>query len=74
MLLSDLQSKDIIDITDGRKIGSIIDISINNEGNIVELSIRKRKLIFFSNGIVKLKWKQIDKIGKDVILVNIEGK
>ena len=71
MLLSDLQGKDIIDISTGQKIGGIIDVLINKEGYIEELSVQKRKLWIFNSGVTAVKWSQIDKIGKDVILVNI---
>jgi len=73
MLLSDLQGKDIIDIATGQKIGGIIDVLINKDGQIEELSVQKRKLWIFSSNVTAVKWSQIDKIGKDVILVNIVG-
>ena len=34
MYLSELQQKDIISINDGRKIGKIIDVEINEDGSI----------------------------------------
>lgn len=71
MLLSDLQNKDIINVFDGKKVGSIIDISLDKEGRVVEMSVQRRKFIFFSGSTSKIKWSQIDKIGKDVILVNV---
>lgn len=71
MFLSDLQAKDIIDLSDGRKIGTIVDVSINNDGKVIELSVQRKRFLFFSSGIIKVKWEQIDKIGKDVILVNM---
>ncbi len=71
MLLSDLQGKDIIDIVSGQKIGTIIDVLINKDGKVEELSVQKRKFWFFNSNITAVKWSQIDKIGKDVILVNI---
>lgn len=71
MMLSDLQGKDIIDVVGGRKIGNIIDIKIGNDGAIEELSIQRKRFLIFSGAVVKIKWKQIDKIGKDVILVNV---
>ena len=71
MMLSDLQSKDIINLVDGKKIGSIIDVTITEEGKIDELSVQRKKFLFFSAGVINIKWNQIDKIGKDVILVNI---
>lgn len=70
-MLSDLQNKDIINIYDGKKIGSIIDVSLDKEGKIIDMSVQRRKFIFFSGGVFKVKWSQIDKIGKDVILVNV---
>lgn len=73
MLLSDLQGKDIIDLVTGQKIGTIIDVLINKDGSVEELSVQKRKFLFFSSNVTSVKWTQIDKIGKDVILVNVVG-
>lgn len=70
-MLSDLQDKDIINLTDGKKIGSIIDILVDDKGSVKELSVQKKKFLFFSGGVFKIKWDMIDKIGKDVILVNV---
>ncbi len=71
MMLSDLQTKDIINVFDGKKIGMIIDVSLDREGKIVEMSVQRRRFFFFSGSTFKIKWSQIDKIGKDVILVNV---
>lgn len=73
MMLSDLQSKDIINLIDGRKIGTIIDIFIGDEGKIEEVVVQRKKFIFFNSSIVNIKWMEIDKIGKDVILVNMRN-
>lgn len=72
-MLSEMQSKDIINIFDGKKIGNIIDISVDKTGKIIEMIVQRKKFIFFSAGITKIKWIQIDKIGKDVILVNVNN-
>ena len=37
MNLSDLQTKEIIDIATGRRIGVIIDVIVSRSGNIVNL-------------------------------------
>jgi YlmC/YmxH family sporulation protein len=71
MMLSDLQSKDIINVFDGKKVGTIIDANVDKDGKIIELSVQKKKFIFFNAGTTTIKWNQIDKIGKDVILVNV---
>ena len=73
MLLSDLQSKDVINLIDGKKIGSIIDVNIDKSGKIVEFSVQRKRFLFFSSATVFVRWEQIDKIGKDVILVNVKG-
>ena len=70
-MLSDLQSKDVINVFDGKKVGVIIDVSLDKEGKIIEMSVQRRRFIFFSGSTSKIKWSQIDKIGKDVILVNV---
>lgn len=74
MRLSDLQKKDVVNITDGTKIGKIIDIKIDSKGNMDGLIVEKSKFIismFTSSGEIDIKWNQIEKIGEDVILVNI---
>lgn len=72
--LSDLQSKNIVNINDGRNIGTIMDVKIDEQtGCIVSLILEGGKNFFsFSNrGIdTEINWKNIEKIGEDVILVN----
>ena len=71
MYLSELQNKDIVSIINGKKIGNIVDISINNEGYISGLIIQKVKFsLFRGNNDEEIKWNQIKKIGEDVILVD----
>lgn len=74
MRLSDLQSKNIVNISDGRNIGTIMDVKIDeNTGAIVSLILEANKSFFsFSNRGVdtEVNWKNIEKIGEDVILVN----
>ena len=75
MRLSDLQTKSIVSVSDGRNIGTIIDVKIDEEtGSIVSLVIEANKNFFsFGNRGVdtEIYWKNITKIGEDVILVNI---
>ena len=73
MRLSELQHKDVVNIIDGKKIGNIIDVSIDNSGKTVGLIVEKYKFLIsmFSNKEIEIKWNQIEKIGEDVILVNI---
>ena len=53
-MLSDLQTKDIINVFDGKKIGMIIDVSLDREGKIIEMSVQRRKFIFFRAGTVSI--------------------
>lgn len=74
MYLSDLQSKDIISVKDGRKIGRIIDAEINSQGRIINLIIEEKKnfrKFVISSEDTKVSFDNISKIGEDVILVNL---
>lgn len=72
MRLSELQDKDIINIKDGQKIGRIIDVLISQIGQIDTLIIQKNKIsIVPNNSVFEVKWNQIKKFGKDVILVDL---
>lgn len=74
MFLSDLQTKDIISIKDGRRIGKIIDAEINSEGHLEYLIIEERKnfkKIMSSGTDTKISFSKITKIGEDVILVDM---
>lgn len=74
MRISDLQLKDIVNINDGKKIGRIIDVEINNEGLITYLVVEEKRGL--SNFLGKetettITFSQIKKIGSDVILVDV---
>lgn len=73
MRLSELQDKDIINVKDGKKIGNIIDIVINLEGNLQSIIVEQTKgmRVFNSKEDIEIAWKQIEKIGEDVILVKL---
>lgn len=74
MRLTELQNKDIVDIESGRVIGSIIDIALDESGILQSLVVEKSKFLislFSSKDEIEVKWKQIEKIGEDVILVKL---
>ena len=74
MKLSDLQNKKVINLFDGKFLGAIIDVNVNTEGKIDSLVVEKHKFIisyFSSKNEINVYWNQIEKIGEDVILVNI---
>lgn len=72
MRLSELQTKKIINIKDGKHIGSIIDINITEDGQIDSLIIESAKGLFSltKDNDYTIYWSEITKIGEDVILIN----
>lgn len=71
--ISEFQAKDVVNVSDGRKLGNIGDIEINlSTGKIESIIITGtgRVLGFFGKeDEVIISWKNILKIGEDVILV-----
>lgn len=73
MRLSELQYKDIVNL-DGKKIGNIIDVKIDNSGKLISLVLEANKkfIRFKSNDAeTEISWDKIERIGEDVILVKI---
>ena len=73
MYLSELQDKDIISIKTGLNYGHVIDIEINSNGEIISFIVENRKLFqrSFKKEEITFKYSDIEKIGKDVILVRV---
>lgn len=70
MRLSELQTKEIINISTGKRLGVIIDVIVDNNGNIKSLILEEKRGRKFANREeYELDWKQISKIGDDIILV-----
>ena len=64
----------ILNVSDGKNIGRIIDIDINDDGSINYLIVESKKFvkrISLSNSEISIKMTEIVKIGKDVILVKL---
>jgi len=74
--LSDFQSKDVINIIDGRRLGIISDFELDlDEGFIKSIIVPSgsRFLGLFSDKQdIIIPWKRIRKIGADVILVELK--
>lgn len=73
MLLSDLQTKDIINMKDGNNLGRIIDAKIDSTGKIIYFVAEEKKLIrkVTRGGEITFSFENIKKIGEDVILVEV---
>ncbi len=73
MHISDLQSKSIVDITTGKNLGKIIDLVLDEKGNTLDLVVEKKKFLnLFSKDTIIIKWNNINRIGEDVILIDID--
>lgn len=76
MRISEFQMKDVINISDGRKLGNVGDIEINLETGRIETIIigySGRLFNFFSKEEeIVIPWSHIIKIGEDVILVRYQ--
>jgi YlmC/YmxH family sporulation protein len=75
--VSEFQIKDVVNVSDGKRLGNIDDIEINlDTGNIESVIIGGvgRVLGFFGKDEeVVIPWQNILKIGEDVILVRYKG-
>ena len=74
MLLSDIQSIDVVNVSTGNKIGKIKDIDFDcTNGNIISLSIltiSKLRSFFSGEQIIIIPWDKVVKFRNDVIIVN----
>ena len=75
MKMSDLQRKDVVNTSDGKIIGRIIDVEINNETGVIEDIIieksRYLRSLFSADTLMNIKYKDIKKIGYDVVLIEL---
>jgi YlmC/YmxH family sporulation protein len=76
MKISDFQTKDVINIVDGSKLGQISDIELDLRiGRIESIVVPStgRFFGFFGGGTdVVIPWRSIVKIGADVVLVKLD--
>ena len=74
MRLSDFQSKIVVNVNDGKHLGTIIDAEVSESGQIIYFTVMVRHLFkrFLKGGTeVNVTIDQIVKIGTDVILVDL---
>ncbi|GER65532.1 hypothetical protein BpJC7_17590 [Weizmannia acidilactici] len=75
--ISDFQIKDVVSISDGRKLGNVEDIDINLDTGTIESIIvggasGKMFGLFGKDDEIVIPWNNIVKIGTDVILVRFK--
>src|SRR5690606_19332627 len=76
MKISDFQTKDVVNIVDGKKLGQISDLELDlRQGRIDSIVVPNHGKLFgfFGGGTdVVIPWRNIVKIGMDVVLVKLE--
>lgn len=76
MKISDFQTKDVINIVDGKKLGQISDLELDlRQGRIESIVVPSAGRFFGMFGSateVIIPWRNIIKIGLDVVLVKLD--
>ncbi|MBA4601150.1 YlmC/YmxH family sporulation protein [Thermoactinomyces mirandus] len=78
MKISELQAKDVVNIADGRKLGQIYDLELDLRRGAIRAIVVPGESKWF--GLVSgghewvIPWRQIVKIGSDVILVRLDAR
>lgn len=76
MKISDFQTKDVINIIDGRRLGQVSDLELDlRQGRIEAIvvpSYGKFMGLFGGGSELIIPWRNIVKIGSDVVLVKME--
>ncbi len=73
MNLSDLQRKDVVNLQDGKRLGRIVDATIEENGAVEYFSVMPIRFWKFwkSSSEITITFHQIKRIGTDVILVEL---
>jgi len=74
MRLSELQLKEIINISNGKRIGVIVDVIVSTNGNIEKLVLEEKRGRKFTKEEYEISWSQIVKVGDDIILIDTRNK
>ena len=74
MHLSELQLKEIINISNGKRIGIIVDVIVSTDGKIEKLVLEEKRGRKFTKEEYEISWNQIIKIGDDIILIDTRNK
>ena len=78
MSFSEIRRKDVVNITDGRKLGKPIDLILNDSACVQALVVPSGAGGLFGfirqdrEGCV-IDWSRVRRIGDDVILVEVDG-
>ena len=72
---SDIRQKEVINIVNGRRLGTIVDMNFSPDGRISSIAVPGPfsflNLVRSNRAEIVIPWESIVKIGEDVILVRI---
>lgn len=75
--ISELQQKDVVNVANGKRLGNIGDIDINLTTGQIEAIIiigaGKVLGLFGRTDEIIIPWRDIVKVGADIILVRLDG-
>ena len=70
---TELKEKEIVNVSDGKKLGRIIDILFDNlSGSVRGIVVPGEKKVFRKSDDIFIPLERLKKIGDDVILVNLQ--
>lgn len=76
MLLSDIQSLDVINVKNGNKIGKIKDFDLDvSNGNVLSITVMtttKIRSFFSGETLIEIPWQKIVKLGNDFIIIDYD--
>jgi YlmC/YmxH family sporulation protein len=70
---NELRCKEVVNLTDGKRLGHICDIILSSvTKTVLGLVVPGERKIFQAKEDIFIPWRNINKIGDDVILINID--
>ena len=70
---TELRSKEVVNLQNGARMGKIIDLIIDSNGkNVLGLVVPGVRRLFKGSEDIFIPWRDITKIGSDVILVSMD--
>lgn len=71
---TELRSKEVVNVNNGARMGKIVDLIIDSNGkNVLGLVVPGIRKLFRASEDIFIPWRNINKIGDDVILVCLDA-
>ncbi len=74
----EIKQKEVINVSDGRRLGFVSDVDLNLEEGVIESIIIPGESRLFGfmgkDNEMIISWSKVKKIGEDIILVDLDDK